>query len=84
MTITRYILGIPIATVGVAILALHLFLFVRGVVLRKRVPSALPLFNFFILTVGFALVPVPFGLALGLVLAFADLVLWVSVNSFRP
>jgi hypothetical protein len=66
------------------ILALHLFLFVRGVVLRKHVPSALPLFNFFILTVGFALLPVSFGLALGLVLALADLVLWVSVNSFRP
>jgi hypothetical protein len=84
VTIARYILGVPIATVGVVILALHLFLFVRGVMLRKRVASALPLLNFFILIVGFALLPVPFGLALGFVLAFADLALWVSVNSFRP
>ena len=79
----RYIIGVPIAAVGVAILLLHHYLFIRGVVLRRHVPSALPVINFFILAVGFALLPVSFGVALGLMLALADLALWTSVNAFR-
>jgi len=84
VNIARYIFGIPIATVGVVILLLHLFLFIRGVIFRRQIPSALPFFNFVILVVGFALLPMPSGLMLGITLAVVDLVLWTSVNTFRP
>ena len=83
MTILRFILGIPLATVGVVILGLHLWLFIRGVVIRKHVPSALPVVNVFLLAVGFALLPLPSAALLGVCLAILDLVLSTCVNLFR-
>jgi hypothetical protein len=83
VNLARYILGIPLVTLGAIILLLHLFLFIRGVLFQRQVPSALPVINCFILAIGFALLPISSGLMLGITLAAADLVLTTSVNAFR-
>lgn len=82
MNTLRYILGLPVAAVGMVILLLHLFLFIKGVVLRKPVPTALP-GNFLILVMGFSVLPLPYAVRLGFALALIDLILWLSVNKFR-
>jgi hypothetical protein len=83
MTTIRFIFGIPLAILGVVILGLHFWLFVRGVVVRKPVPSALPVVNVFLLSIGFALLPLPSATLLGLCLAMLDLVLSTCVNLYR-